>query len=144
VKRGLEQLQTSKVKSIELKPRTQGDHAGTATLTSGEVYDIRVGTPPAWRGTPQDGEITWRHALQSASYETWVRNAMEERYMEKVASIKLKRQINGEYGGTARLESGERFQVRVGELKKDRKNPPKREWPDLGPQQIELEAIPLP
>jgi hypothetical protein len=142
VRRGLEKTEGVKVKAITLAPRKEGDYAGLATLSTGLVYEVRAGVPPAWRGTPRDGQVIWDAAMSPRSYADWVRPGLEARYRAKLVSLKFKPNGAGEYVGVAVDERGGRYRVRVGPVKDAGAKTEASPWPDIGMGAIQWDATP--
>jgi hypothetical protein len=122
-----------KVKSISLKPHPAGYWTGQATLETGLIYEVRAGTPPAWRKGPRDREPTWSAVLSPDSYPQWIKNGLEQEFPYKVKSVTLRPPApDGSQVGTAHLEDGADFRVWVKRKKVEKKegeHPPL--WPDL-------------
>jgi hypothetical protein len=145
VSRGLEKELKVKVKTITLKPHPDGHyHTGEAVCETGEVYELRAGTPPAWRNDARAGIPTWKAVLSPKGYPAWIRKGLEKTYRAKVKSLELKPLPNGNQEGIATLDDGRRFQVWLEKTKRDRKGEEEELWPDLGDEMLRWQSAPLP
>ncbi len=142
VKRCLTDDYGLKVKTLKLAPHAGGYHAGQALTESGVVWAVRAGVPPARRNSP-DRDVVCAVAMSPASYETWARNTLGRQSKSKIVSLELRAYPDGEHIGTARLENGQRYHVRIEKKKADNAVGPEKDWPDLPPVNVQLRCVPI-
>jgi hypothetical protein len=131
VSRGLEKQLEARVTKITLVPHPGGYFQGQAVLDSGLAYEVRAGTPPAWRNGPRADVPTWAAVLAPRSYTAWVKKGLEEVYRQKVRSLELKPRPGGNEVGIARLADRTTFWVVLEKAKRQRKEGEANLWPDL-------------
>jgi hypothetical protein len=134
---GLQKRLKIKVKKMTLTPQPGGYSTGQAISDKGEVYDIRAGTPPAWRKKGRFG-LAWQAALAPASYKTWLANTLEKVLLSKVKSLDLVPDRTNIY--IARLENDRRFEVAL-RTRKLARSDEEDLWPDLPHEEIAVKYV---
>jgi hypothetical protein len=142
--RKMEEQMGVKVKKITLAAQPAGHHSGQAVVDTGEVYEVRAGTPPAWRNSDRDGEVDCQWALSRSSYRTWASNSMEKKLKSKVESIQWKPGRDGVQVGIVHLADGRRYRARLETKKAEKKAGDEPLWPDLPNDEVGWKAQQLP
>ncbi len=131
VTREVERQMKLKVTKMTLTPQPGGHSAGQFVADSGLVYNVRAGTPPAWRKDHRADRPHWKVVLARSSWPTWVKNDLERTHGSKVRSLVFKPRPNGSQVGIARLADGATFWVVLEATKPKRKEGEENLWPDL-------------
>jgi hypothetical protein len=105
VKKGMEEQLHVQIKSLTLTPQSGGGYTGKAEASNGNTYDVTV--------TTEGSQYKWRAVPDQASLERMVTKGIQDQRKIQIKSLKLTKQAQGNYQGTAEAANGTRYEITV-------------------------------